>query len=206
MAMEMLKNIQWLGHAGFTIKAGDKLIAIDPFQIDIEIPADMICITHSHYDHCSVPDINKIKKDSTVFITEPSSVEKLSGDVRTMQPGESVTVENIRIEAVPAYNTNKDFHPRENNWLGFIITINNQRIYHTGDTDLIPEMDQISADIALLPVSGTYVMTAEEAVEAAKRIKPSVAVPMHYDAIVGSGDDAMNFKNALNGIVEVAIL
>ena len=202
----MLKNIQWLGHAGFTIKAGDKLIAIDPFQIDIEIPADIICITHSHYDHCSVPDINKIQKDSTVFITEPSSAEKLSGDVRTMHPGESVTVEDIHIEAVPAYNTNKDFHPRENNWLGFVITINNQRIYHTGDTDLIPEMEQISADIAFLPVSGTYVMTAEEAVEAAKRIKPSVAVPMHYDAIVGSSDDAMNFKNALDGIVDVAIL
>ena len=112
----------------------------------------------------------------------------------------------IPIEAVPAYNTDKSFHPKRNNWLGFIITIDGKRIYHAGDTDLIPEMDTFTVDIALLPVSGTYVMTADEAIEAAKRLKPEVAIPMHYDAIVGSGEDAVRFKTALEGICEVAVL
>jgi len=205
MAHEIIKKIDWLGHAGFLITAGDKTIVIDPFQIGTCEPADMILITHSHYDHCSVPDIDKIKKPSTIFITEPSAAENLYGDVRTLAPGEEIHIDDIRIEAVPAYNTDKNFHPRENNWLGFIITVNGKKIYHAGDTDLIPEMDSLSADIALLPVSGTYVMTSEEAVMAAEKIKPAIAIPMHYDAIVGTSEDALRFKAALEGTVEVVI-
>ncbi|RLF54379.1 MAG: MBL fold metallo-hydrolase, partial [Thermoplasmata archaeon] len=112
----------------------------------------------------------------------------------------------VKIEAVPAYNTDKDFHPGKNGWLGFVVEIDGVRIYHAGDTDFIPEMKGIDVDIALLPVSGTYVMTAEQAVEAAKTIKPKVAIPMHYGAIVGGEKDASSFQKALAGIVEVTIL
>ena len=117
-----------------------------------------------------------------------------------------MTIAGIEIEVVPAYNLDKAFHPRNNNWLGFIITIDGIRVYHSGDTDLIPEMDTFSVDIALLPVSGTYVMTAEEAVEAAKRLSPKLAIPMHYGAVVGSGEDALRFKEALEGTCEVVVL
>ena len=206
MPQSMLKNIKWLGHAGFAINALDKIIVIDPFQIKEIVPADIILITHSHYDHCSVEDIDKIKTSDTVIVTEAESAKKLSGDVRVVKPGDKINVSGVQIEAVEAYNTNKAFHPKTNGWLGFIITVDGIRIYHAGDTDLIPEMDKFEADIALLPVSGTYVMTADEAVEAAKRLKSEIAVPMHFDSIVGSKEDAIKFKKALEGICEVELM
>jgi L-ascorbate metabolism protein UlaG (beta-lactamase superfamily) len=126
--------------------------------------------------------------------------------VRVVQPGDKLTVSGIPIEAVPSYNTNKNFHPKEKGWLGFIVTVEGVRIYHAGDTDRIPEMASFQVDIALLPVSGTYVMTAEEAVEAARLMKPRVAIPMHYGAIVGSADDAKRFSEALHGTCQVVVL
>ena len=206
MPHNMLKNIKWLGHSGFAITAHDTIIVIDPFQIKEIVPADIILITHSHYDHCSIEDIDKIMKPDTVIVTEAESAKKLSGDVRVVKPGNKINVSGIDIQAVEAYNTNKAFHPKTNGWLGFIITVDGVRIYHAGDTDLIPEMDKFEADIALLPVSGTYVMTAEEAVEAAKRLKPEIAIPMHFDSIVGSKKDAFKFKKDLEGICDVEIL
>ena len=206
MAHEILSKLKWLGHAGFSISTDDTTIVIDPYDIKECDQADIILISHSHYDHCSVEDINKIKKPSTVFVTETESAKQLSGDVRLVKPDDKLTISGIPIEVVPAYNTNKDFHPKSKNWLGFIVTIGDKSIYHTGDTDLIPEMNTFSIDIALLPVSGTYVMTADEAVEAAKQLRPEIAIPMHYDSIVGSKEDAIKFQNALKGICEVAIL
>ncbi len=203
---DVVKNITWLGHDGFLIKGDGKAIVIDPFQVRKCEPADVILVTHEHYDHCSPEDIQKVQEASTVIVTEADSAKKLSGDVRVVQPGDKLTVSGIQIEAVPAYNTNKNFHPKQNGWLGFVLTVDGVRIYHAGDTDLIPEMDSIKADIALLPVSGTYVMTAEEAVEAAKIIKPKLVIPMHYDSIVGSADDARRFSDALSGTCEVVVL
>jgi len=203
---DVVKNITWLGHDGFLIKGDGKAIAIDPFQVKDCESADIILVTHEHYDHCSPEDIQKIQKASTVIVTEANSAAKLSGDVRVVQPGDKLTVEGIPIEVVPSYNTNKNFHPKENGWLGFIVTIEGVRIYHAGDTDMIPEMASFDVDVALLPVSGTYVMTAEEAVEAAKMINPKLAIPMHYDTIVGSSDDAQRFCDALAGICEVVML
>ncbi|OEU47223.1 MAG: Zn-dependent hydrolase [Desulfobacterales bacterium C00003060] len=203
---DVVKNIAWLGHDGFLIKADGKVIVIDPFQVRECEPADILLVTHEHYDHCSPEDVRKIQKASTVIVTEADSAKKLSGDVRVVRPGDKLTVSGIPIEVVPAYNTNKEFHPKQNGWLGFILTVNGVRIYHAGDTDLIPEMENFQADIAMLPVSGTYVMTAEEAVEAAKVIKPKLVIPMHYGAIVGSADDARRFSDALTGICEVVML
>jgi len=206
MALHILEHIKWFGHDCFSITAGGKNIFSDPYELGDCGKADIILITHSHYDHCSVPDINKIKTTSTVFVTEKDSAAALSGDVLVVKPGDKVSVSGIEIEAVPAYNINKNFHPRKNNWLGFILNAGKSKIYHAGDTDLIPEMGSITADIALLPVSGTYVMTAEEAVEAVKLIKPKIALPMHYGSIVGSINDAIKFKNSLEGLCEVAIM
>jgi len=206
MLSEILENISWLGHDSFLIKADGKTIIIDPYQIPGGEQADIILITHDHYDHCSPEDVAKIQGDTTVLVTEKASAKKLSGDVRTMQPGESLEVAGVTIEAVPAYNTNKKFHPKKNNWLGFIINVGGCRIYHAGDTDLIDEMaDLKDIDIALLPVSGTYVMTAEEAVAAAMLIKPKVAIPMHYDSLVGTRQDAEHFADKLTGVCEVKI-
>ncbi len=204
-AREILKKIHWLGHDGFRIDAS-KTVYVDPFQIAGGPAADIILITHEHYDHCSAEDVAKISGKETVIVTEKKSAQKLSGDVRTVAPGESVAVKGVRIEAVPSYNIDKTFHPKENRWLGFLVEIDGVRIYHAGDTDFIPEMKDIQADIALLPVSGTYVMTAEEAVQAALAIGPKIAVPMHYGAIVGDDSDAETFASALKGKMEVVIL
>jgi L-ascorbate metabolism protein UlaG (beta-lactamase superfamily) len=210
MSTDLLKRIKWLGHDGFEITAGNITLIIDPFKVEAARQADIILITHPHYDHCSVEDVARLAKPTTVIVTESESAEQLSaadlpGEIRVVKPGDSVTVSGIGIEAVPAYNLDKHFHPKEKQWLGFIVTIDGVRVYHAGDTDVIPEMDDLSVDIALLPVSGTYVMTAEEAVAAAKRIKPKTAIPMHYDSIVGTQADAVSFKEALTGICEIVM-
>ena len=205
MIEDILKKINWLGHDGFRIDA-DKTIYIDPYQISDGPEADLILITHDHFDHCSPEDVAKIQHSGSIIVTEKDSASKLSGDVRVVKVGESLSIDNIQIEAVPAYNTNKDFHPKSNGWLGFIVDIDGVKVYHAGDTDFIPEMKDFNTDIALLPVSGTYVMTADEAVEAAMAINPKIAIPMHYGAIVGGGSDATKFKDALEGKIEVHIL
>jgi L-ascorbate metabolism protein UlaG (beta-lactamase superfamily) len=204
-AHEMINKIKWLGHDGFIIDAS-KTIYIDPYQILPGKKADIILITHEHFDHCSPVDIAKIQDKETIIITEKDSSKKISGKVRPIKPGEIITIDNLKIEGVRAYNVNKNFHPKTNDWLGFIIEVDGVRIYHAGDTDLIPEMANIQADIALLPVSGTYVMTAKEAIEAAKLIKPTIAIPMHYGAIVGDRNDAVVFKEGLKGKLEVLLL
>jgi len=190
----MLENIKWLGHAGFKI-TGEKIVYIDPFKINETEPADIIICTHEHFDHLSPEDIKKIQAEKTVIVVTPDCASKVSGNVKTISPGKTLSIDGIKIEAVPAYNSNKNFHPKENNWIGVIITINGKRIYHSGDTDNIPEMSSLkNIDIAMLPVSGTYVMAAEEAADAANRIMPKIAVPMHYGSIVGTKEDAEKFR------------
>lgn len=205
MVQDMIKKIHWLGHDGFRIDS-DKVIYFDPFQIKSAVPADIIFISHDHFDHCSEDDIKKIQKKDTVIVTDTITAQKLKGSIRVVKPGDKLTVGNIAVEVVPSYNTNKNFHPKASGMLGFIVTIEGVRIYHAGDTDFIPEMNSIKTDIALLPVSGTYVMTAEEAVQAALAIKPAIAIPMHFNAIVGSEKDAALFKEKLAGKIDVVVL
>jgi L-ascorbate metabolism protein UlaG (beta-lactamase superfamily) len=205
MIEDLLKKIVCLGHDGFRIDAS-KTVYIDPYQISDGPEADLILITHEHFDHCSPDDVAKVQHSGSVIVTEKDSATKLSGDVRIVKVGETLSIDNVKIEAVPAYNTNKEFHPKNNGWLGFIVEIDGVKVYHAGDTDYIPEMNNFNTDIALLPVSGTYVMTADEAVEAALAINPKIAIPMHYGVIVGGENDATQFKQALEGKVEVHIL
>ena len=207
MIDQILKNLTWLGHDGFSLKAGGKTIYIDPYKVSgDQEPADIILVTHEHYDHCSPADIEKLVKSDTIIITEPMAAGKLKGDIRTMRPGDSMQVEGIKVEAVPAYNTNKKFHPQTNKWLGFVISVDGIKIYHAGDTDYIPEMKRLEVDIALLPVSGTYVMTAGEAVQAALDINPQVVIPMHYGSLVGTPEDGAEFARALSGKLRVELL
>jgi L-ascorbate metabolism protein UlaG (beta-lactamase superfamily) len=204
---EMMENIHWLGHDGFRID-GKATICVDPWNLNVGAPkADLILITHDHYDHCSPDDVAKISKEDTVIVTIAAAARQLQGDMRVVKAGDSLTVSGTSIEVVPAYNVNKHFHPQSAGHVGFIFTVGDKRIYHAGDTDLIPEMDSIQADIALLPVSGKYVMTADEAVQAAQKIMPQVAIPMHYGAgVAGSIKDAKRFRDRLQGKVEVVIL
>jgi L-ascorbate metabolism protein UlaG (beta-lactamase superfamily) len=195
----MTENLHWLGHDSFRID-GPPVVYVDPYQIPDGLPAaDLILITHDHFDHLSPADVAKIHRPSTVVVAPKEVVDKLSVPATPIAVGESTEAGGIPVKAIAAYNTDKTFHPKADGKVGFIFTVGGVRYYHAGDTDLIPEMNDLAPDVALLPVSGTYVMTAEEAAKAARAIKPKVAVPMHYGAIVGSDSDAAKFAKLLEG-------
>jgi len=206
-------KITWLGHDGFRIQDG-QTIYIDPFQIGGSPPkADVVLVSHEHFDHLSLDDLKKVVGPNTVIIAHKQSHGELSKlkaeDVKLVKPGDTVKVGKLEVEAVPAYNVNKFrepgkvFHPKEDGKLGFVLTVNGVRIYHAGDTDHIPEMKSIRTEVALLPVSGTYVMTAQEAAEAVKTINPKVVIPMHFGTIVGERNDAETFKKLVTCQVEI---
>jgi L-ascorbate metabolism protein UlaG (beta-lactamase superfamily) len=202
----MVNNMHWLGHDTYKI-VGQKVVYTEPFKVKKADVADIILITHPHQDHCSPEDVKKVQGPATVIVTTPDCAAKLSGTIKTVKPGDKLNVSGVGLEVVPAYNTNKEFHTADKQWVGFIMTLNGIRIYLAGDTDYIPEMKSFkNIDIALLPVSGTYVMTAEEAVKAALDIKPKKAIPMHYGTIVGNRADAERFSRDLKGKVDVVIL
>lgn len=186
-------KITWFGHASFLIETDGKYIYIDPKFGEFEHKADIILVTHGHYDHYSLERINELRMDHTAIFSAREVANRVDG-AKALSPGDKEEVEGISIEAVEAYNTNKPYHPRGRG-IGFIIEVEKKRVYFSGDTDLIPEMEDIKADIALVPVSGTYVMNHKEAAECIKKIKPGLAIPMHYGAgIVGTIEDAERFK------------
>lgn len=196
-------EIKWLGHAGFMIK-NSLTIYIDPYNIKEGMPkADIIMITHSHYDHCSLEDLNKIVQEKTKIICTAdcqSKIAKFEIPVKLdlVEPDQELDLGTIRVSTLPAYNVDKDFHIKQSNWIGYLIKLNGVAIYHAGDTDLVPEMQKLTGHqesnfIALLPIGGRFTMTAEEASESAKLIKPSIAIPMHYGSIVGTEEDAKEF-------------
>jgi L-ascorbate metabolism protein UlaG (beta-lactamase superfamily) len=187
-------SFRWLGHDGFRIIAGGKTVYIDPYQLSKahhnRNDADVVFISHNHFDHLSMDDLKNVVGKKTSIISAKECMDQLkaagAAEVKGVAPGDTLTVQDLPIEVVAAYNTNKKFHPKEDH----------KRIYHAGDTDDIPEMNTVAPDVALVPVSGTYVMTAEEAARAVnERIKPKkLAIPMHYGSIVGKENDAKKFK------------
>lgn len=201
-------NILWLGHASVLLK--DRLnIYIDPWEVNGP-EADIILITHDHSDHLDQNTIKALLGKKTIIITDTISAAKLrvmgwGQRVTVVKSGEKMESGEITVTAVPAYNLNKDFHPETKGGLGFIINGNGPVVYHAGDTDFIPEMKDVKTQVAILPVSGTYVMTAEEAVEAALVINPEVAIPIHYGKIVGDRGMAETFAAGLKGKVTVEI-
>lgn len=209
---KMINNLHWLGHDSFRLDAA-KVIYFDPFKLPDNSPAaDIILITHEHYDHYSPQDLKIISRKHTIIITNQAVSQQLKGEqvdykeIRVLKPQEVTEVGGVKITAVPSYNTNKQYHPKSVGNLGFIVNADGVKIYQAGDTDFIPEMKDFSCDIALLPVSGTYVMTADEAAQAALIIKPKIAIPMHFGAIVGKEEDARRFQELLKGKIEVRIL
>ena len=210
----LLDSLEWLGHSGFRIRAGRALIYIDPYRVaESAPPADLILVTHGHYDHFSPQDVERLTKRETWLVGPAAVAERVSGRVHSIAPGEMLDDELVRgvhVSAVAAYNTSKrdadgrPFHPREAGWVGYEVNVQGERLYHSGDTDVIPEMDSVTGvDVALLPVSGVYVMTAEEAAEAARRIQPRVAVPMHWGEQIGSEDDARRFAERAGVAVRI---
>lgn len=198
----MTAVIDRINHDCFQITGENMVIYTDPYKIPDDLKkADIILVSHEHGDHCSPEDIAKIQKDSTVIIAPATCKDKFEGEVRVIKVGDTIEVSKIKIEAVHAYNLNKfrspgvPFHPKSDDYVGYVFELDDQRIYFAGDTDNIPEMAHLGdIDYALLPVSGTYVMTAEEAADAASVIQPKTAIPMHYGAIVGDTNDAEKFK------------
>lgn len=199
-------EINWLGHAGFRVK-NSKVIYIDPYNIpENSEKADLILLTHSHYDHCSVADLLKIIKGGTKIVAPVDCQSKLTRfdniSVIILKVGEEIDFGNVKVSTLESYNVDKHFHPKEEGWLGYLIKIDKVTIYHAGDTDLIPEMQKLTGHkqpgksfVALLPIGGRFTMNSEEAFEASKIIKPTVVVPMHYGSLEGTAESAEDFKD-----------
>ena len=196
----MNERLQVLCHSSIKI-TGDKIIYFDPFNIKENFSdADYIFCTHSHYDHFSPEDINKVKNNNTKLIVTKDvigSAAKLinKNNIILVQPNEEYKIDNLVIKTVPAYNRIKKFHPKENNWVGYIVETNGQKYYIAGDTDNIEELQNIKCDVAFLPVGGTYTMDYKEASELANVINAKLVIPTHYGEIVGNKDDGIKFAN-----------
>jgi L-ascorbate metabolism protein UlaG (beta-lactamase superfamily) len=208
-ANELVGKLVWLGHDSFRLE-GPSVIYFDPWKLSGELPiADLVLVSHEHHDHCSPEDVARISGPDTVVVAAAKAAERLPG-AKAVRPGDRLTVAGVGLEAVRAYNISKfrspgvPFHPPEAEHVGFVVTVDGARIYHTGDSDHIPEMAEIECDVALLPVSGRYVMTVEEAVEAARTLNPQIVVPMHYGSGIGTADDGQRLAELYGG--EVAIL
>ena len=208
----MLENIEVLCHSRIRINK-EKVIYIDPFKINKNYnDADIIFITHDHYDHYSEEDIDKVIKEDTTIVISKDLLKKLlkkginKNAIIVAEPNKEYETQGINFNTIPAYNINKKFHPKENNWLGYIITINNVKYYVAGDTDITDENRKVKCDVAFVPVGGTYTMDFKEAARLINEIKPKIAVPIHYGSIVGTKQDARNFINLLNSEIKGVIL
>ncbi len=211
----MIENIELIAQSAIRIKNQDnKVIYFDPFKLGVNYnnDADLIYITHSHFDHFSPEDILKIKKEETKIIAPEDlreQIEKIGFDesnVLLVKPNNKYNIEDIEFCTIPAYNINKDFHKKEFNWVGYIVNIDGERIYVAGDTDNTEEARNVKCDIACIPIGGTYTMTYEEAADLINTIYPKVAIPTHYKTIVGSVQDAQEFKEKIAENIEVKIL
>ena len=207
-------RVHWLGHDSFVLQ-GSRTLVLDPFKAKGDYKADVLLISHEHFDHLSPDDIKRFSNPATVIVAPRICEAPLAGfsqEKRFVEPGSKVEVKGVRVEAVPAYNLNKFrepgkvFHPKADRKVGYVVTLDGVRFYHAGDTDAIPEMSSLDVDVAFLPVSGTYVMTAEEAADVAKSMKAKVVVPMHFDSIVGTRTDAEKFRKLVGGARKVEIL
>jgi L-ascorbate metabolism protein UlaG (beta-lactamase superfamily) len=204
-------EITWLKHDAFLLKGEGVVVAIDPYELrSVPEKADLVLVTHDHFDHCDPNSVRLVAKPDAVIVAPQNAASKLGKNVRVVKAGDVLTEKGVTIKVVPAYNVRPErqkFHPKNYGGVGYLITLAGKTVYHPGDTDLIPEMDNLGhVDIALLPVSGTYVMDAQEAAEAVKRIKPTHVIPMHYGSIVGGKADAEKFAQLVAGQTTVHIL
>lgn len=178
-------------------------IYIDPYRVkEATHDAEVVFITHSHYNHLSLEDLKKIKNNDTIVIAPEDCGDKLSevfdnDKIYIIEPGNKYSLSGIRFETVPMYNIGKEFHPKENGWVGYVLNIDDTLYYVVGDSDMTEEMINTECDVLFIPIGGTYTMNVEEAVYATKLIEPSVVVPTHYATIVGNIEDGETFKSLL---------
>ena len=205
----MLENVEVLCHSSIRFSKGNT-IYFDPFKIETNYnDADVIFITHDHYDHYSEEDIGKIVKEDTVIVIPEDLKTKVlkkgwkEENIITVIPNKSYTVKNIEFQTVPAYNVNKQFHPKENNWVGYLVNMEGITYYISGDTDITKENKKVKCDVAFVPVGGTYTMDYKEAAELINEIKPKVAVPTHYGSIIGSKKDGAKFAKLVDADIVV---
>ena len=199
-------NIKINCHSSIKIES-EKTIWIDPFKIkEKENNADIIFITHNHYDHYSREDIEKVIKENTIIVA-PKTIDILEkNEVIKVEPNKEYEIQGIKVETVPAYNINKNFHPKENKWVGYIIEIEGKRLYIAGDTDANPDNENVDCDIAFIPIGGTYTMNAMEAAEFTNKINPKIVIPIHYGEIVGTKQDEEKFIGLINKNIQCKIL
>ncbi|MCL4449466.1 MAG: MBL fold metallo-hydrolase [Actinobacteria bacterium] len=192
----MLENFTWFKQSSYLYKDDEITCYVDPWALTTDDPADVILITHAHFDHYSPEDIEKVQRDKTIIVAPADIAKELSGNIVPIAPGDSKEVSGIKIQAVPAYNTLEErleFHPKKNKWVGYLIELGGVTYYHAGDTDHAPELSDIQTDIAFLPIGGTYTMDVPQAAGLARAINPQLAVPMHYGFVVGASSDADAF-------------
>lgn len=192
----MLEHFTWFRQSAYQWKGGGLVVYIDPWGVTTEDPADLIFITHAHDDHFQPEEIERLRTDRTRIVAPVNVAEDLSGEVTAVSPGDSLEVAGVKVQAVPAYNVAEErleMHPKAYGWVGYILTLGSTTYYHAGDTDHAPELSSVRADVAFLPIGGTYTMEAVEAAGLAKAISPKLAVPMHYGFVVGSPSDAELF-------------
>lgn len=208
----MLNNITVNAQSSIHI-SGESNIFFDPFQIkEPTYDADIIFITHPHSDHFSPKDIQKVTGNDTIYVAPPSmfaSLKKINiynEKIILMEPGEKKTIKNMTVEAIAAYNVNKPFHPKKNGWLGYLITVDEFRIYVSGDMDVTPESKLIQCDIAMIPIGGVFTMNAKKAATYINDIKPKVAVPIHYGSMVGKTENAEVFQRLVDDSIDVMIM
>ena len=208
----MLENIEVLHHSTIRISK-NKVIYIDPFKIDKDYnDADIVFITHDHFDHYSEEDIDKVINENTTIIIPEELLTKIlrkginKNAVITVESNKEYMVQGIKFETIPAYNTNKTFHPKENDWVGYIITLDGIRYYIAGDTDITEENRKVKCDVAFVPVGGTYTMDFKEAAQLINEIQPKIAVPIHYGSVVGTKQDATDFIKLLHSSIKGIIL
>ena len=207
----MLAGIEVLCHSSIKITK-NLIIYIDPYKISDEPhDADIIFCTHTHTDHFSEEDILKVRKENTIFVGTEDCILKVmklgfeEDNIKIVEPNEKYSVLEINFETIPAYNLEKQYHPKENNWVGYILEINDVHYYIAGDTDLTQEAKTVTCDVALVPVGGRYTMNAKEAASLINTIEPQTAIPTHYGDIIGTRDDAELFKKLVKEDIEVKL-
>ena len=207
----MYEEVQVLTHSSIRI-AENQIVYFDPFHVDGEPhDADIICVTHDHFDHYSPEDLAKVKNAATILVCPKTMEDSLSNSgiseefTELVAPGDELEINGVRIQAVPAYNIGKQFHPQQNQWVGYLVTMNEVTYYIAGDTDINEDVKKVRCDAAFLPVGGTYTMTAEEAAELAEMIHPKAAIPTHYGSVAGKAEDGQIFADLLKDKINVIL-